>query len=139
MLLDECKKRVIQVADAKNLRRGLLVTSQLAEMGFPVVLALNMWDELLDRGMNVDVAVLQETLGVPVVKTIATHRVGINALFHAIILAKVPNLPIDYGSLIEEGISRILKILQGNTTVNERALAIMILSGDEALEEKLTT
>lgn len=137
MLLEEYKKHIVQVADAKNLRRGLLITSQLAEMGLRVVLVLNMWDELLDRGMNVDVDVLQGILGVPVVKTIATHRVGITALFNAIPVAKVPNLHIDYGSLIEEGISRIHKILQGNTTVNERALAIMLLSGDEALEEKL--
>lgn len=137
MLLEEYKKHIVQVADAKNFRRGLLITTQLAEMGLPVVLVLNMWDELLDRGMNIDVDVLQEILGVPVVKTIATHRVGVNALFHAIPIAKVPNLHVDYGHLIEEGISKIEKILQGKTTVNERALAIMLLSGDEALEEKL--
>ena len=41
LLLEEGKKSVVQVADAKNLRRGLLITSQLAEMGLPVVLVLN--------------------------------------------------------------------------------------------------
>ena len=137
MLLEEYKKHVVQVVDAKNLRRGLLITTQLAEMGLPVILTLNMWDELLDRGMNIDVNVLQEMLNVPIIKTIATHRVGVSALFSSIPNAKVPNLHIDYGNLIEEGISKIEKILQGNTTVNERALAIMLLSGDEALEEKL--
>ncbi|MDN3514234.1 MAG: ferrous iron transporter B [Candidatus Brocadia sp.] len=137
MLLEEHKKHIVQVVDAKNLRRGLLITTQLAEMGLPIVLALNMWDELLDRGMNIDVNLLQEILNVPVVKTIATHRVGISALFGSIPIAKIPGLYVDYGSLIEEGISKIQKILQGNTTVSERALSIMLLSGDDALEENL--
>ncbi|GJQ24263.1 hypothetical protein BIY37_05950 [Candidatus Brocadia sapporoensis] len=137
MLLEEYKKHVVQVVDAKNLRRGLFITTQLAEMGLPVVITLNMWDELLDRGMNIDVTVLQEKLRVPIIKTIATHRVGVSALFSSIPNAKVPNLYVDYGKVIEEGISKIEKILQGNTTVNERALAIMLLSGDEVLEEKL--
>ncbi|HHT9116028.1 MAG TPA: FeoB small GTPase domain-containing protein [Candidatus Wunengus californicus] len=137
MLLDEHEKRVIQVVDAKNLRRGLLITTQLAEMGLPVVLTLNMWDELLDRSMNIDVPVLQETLNIPIIKTIATHRVGINALLGSIESARAPSLHIDYGSAIEEGILKIQKILNGDTVINTRAVSIMLLSGDEALEEKL--
>lgn len=137
MLLEENNKHVVQVVDAKNLRRGLLITTQLAEMGLPVVITLNMWDELLDKGMNIDVNVLQEKLNIPVIKTIATHRVGISALFSSIPNAKVPNLHIHYGTLIEEGISKIEKLLQGKTVVFGRALAIMLLSGDNSLEEKL--
>ena len=137
MLLEEYEKRVIQVVDAKNLRRGLLITTQLAEMGLPVVLTLNMWDELLDRGMNIDVHALQETLNIPIIKTIATQSVGINVVLSSISLAKVPSLYIDYGSVIEEGILKIQKILNDDTVINTRAVAIMFLSGDEALEEKL--
>src|SRR3990167_5382648 len=137
MLLEEYEKRVVQVVDAKNLRRGLLITTQLAEKGLPVVLTLNMWDELLDRGMNIDVPVLQETLNIPIIKTIATHRVGINALLGSIESARAPSLHIDYGGIIEEGISKIQKLLPRYTIINTRSLAIMILSGDEALEEKL--
>lgn len=137
MLLEEYKKHVVQVADAKNLRRGLLITTQLAEMGLPVVLVLNMWDELLDRGMNVDVGLLQDIINVPIIKTIATHRVGISALMNSIPNAKAPNLHIDYGDFIEEGISKVEALLQGVTPVGKRALAIMLLSGDEALEEHL--
>lgn len=137
MLLEEYDKRIVQVVDAKNLRRGLLITTQLAEMGLPSVLSLNMWDELLDRGMNIDVNALQKILNVPIVKTIATHRVGISSLLSSIPSARVPSIHIDYGNLIEEGISRIQKILSGETVVNKRALAVMLLSGDELLEEKL--
>lgn len=137
MLLEEYKKRVVQVSDAKNLRRGLLITTQLAEMGLPVVLVLNMWDELLDRGMNIDVNALQKILNVPIVKTIATHRVGISTILNSVPHAKVPDLRIDYGSIIEKGISAIQDLLQGDMVINKRALSIMLLSGDEALEENL--
>jgi len=68
MLLVDYDKRVVQVVDAKNLSRGLLITTQLAEMGLPVVLTLNMWDELLDRGMNIDINALQKILNVDIVK-----------------------------------------------------------------------
>ncbi len=137
MLLEEYEKRVIQVLDAKNLRRGLLITSQLAEMGLPVVMTLNMWDELLDRGMNVDVHTLQEILKIPIIKTIATHRVGVSALLGAIPNASTPNLHIDYGTILEDGILKIQQVLRLNTVINTRSLAIMLLSGDEALEERL--
>ena len=88
-------------------------------------------------GMNIDVHALQETLNIPVIKTIATQSVGINVVLSSISLAKVPSLYIDYGSVIEEGILKIQKILNDDTVINTRSLAIMILSGDEALEEKL--
>lgn len=137
MLLEDYDKHVVQVVDAKNLNRGLLITTQLAEMGLRVVLVLNMWDELLDRGMNIDIGMLQEMLNLQIVKTIATHRVGVSSLYSSIPAAKVPNLYIDYGNLIEDGILRIQKILPDNMAVNKRALAIMLLSGDTSLEENL--
>jgi ferrous iron transport protein B len=137
MLLEGYKKHVVQVIDAKNLRRGLLISTQLAEMGLPVVLVLNMWDELLDRGMNINVTVLQKMLNIPIIKTVATHRVGINTLLNSIASAKTPDLHINYGGLIEEGIARIQQMLEIDTHVDKRALAIMLLSGDEALEDYL--
>jgi len=137
MLFEECDKHVVQVVDAKNLNRGLLITTQLAEMGLPVVLSLNMWDELLDRGMNVDVNVLQEMLDIQVIKTIATHRVGVSSLYSSIPMAKVPHIRVDYGQLIEDGISKIQEILHGDMVVNKRAVAIMLLSGDDTLDDKL--
>lgn len=137
ILLESYNKRIVQVVDAKNLRRGLLITTQIAEMGLPVLLVLNMWDELLDRGMNVDINALQGSLKIPIVKTIATHKVGFRELFHSIPHASVPELRINYGKFIEEGISHVCRILNNATVVNDRALAIMLLSHDESLEKKL--
>jgi ferrous iron transport protein B len=75
---------VVQVADAKNLRRALLLTLQLAELGHPMVLALNMSDELAQRGGAIDRVALSELLGVPVVSTVAVRGQGMAELLAAV-------------------------------------------------------
>ena len=81
---------IVQVADAKNLRRALLLTLQLAEVGRPTVLVLNMFDELEERGGNVDTARLSEILGVPVLTTVAPRNVGTEELVKALPNARSP-------------------------------------------------
>lgn len=83
---------IVQVADAKNLRRALLLTLELAETGRPMVLVLNMLDELEERGGAVDVPLLEAILGIPVVPAIAIRDVGTDALREAIPRAAVPRL-----------------------------------------------
>jgi ferrous iron transport protein B len=83
---------VVQVADAKNLRRALLLTLQLAELGRPLVLVLNMLDELAARGGRIDVERLSSLLGVPVVGTVALRNEGTGAVVEAIGHARVPAL-----------------------------------------------
>src|SRR5947209_1007221 len=56
---------LVQIADAKNLRRTLLITSQLAEFGIPMVLVLNMMDEARDRGVEIDTTGIAELFGIP--------------------------------------------------------------------------
>ena len=73
VLLDEPLSAILQVGDAKNLRRTLLMALQLSEMGLPMLLALNMSDEADARGVQVDVAGLASRLGIPVVATVATR------------------------------------------------------------------
>jgi ferrous iron transport protein B len=90
LLLDHPDAVVVQVADAKNLRRALLLTLQLAEMGRRMVLALNMADELGDRGGRIDTARLAEILGVPVVVTVAPRDQGTADLVAALAAARVP-------------------------------------------------
>ena len=74
MLFDESPKTIIQVADSKNLRRSLILTSQLAEMGIPTVLALNMADEAKSAGIRVDAKKLAGLMGMPVIETVATEN-----------------------------------------------------------------
>jgi len=82
---------VVQVADAKNLRRALLLTLQLADLGRPMVLVLNMLDELAERGARIDREALSAALGVPVVGTIALKNHGTEALVEALAQARPPH------------------------------------------------
>ncbi|HSM15925.1 MAG TPA: ferrous iron transporter B [Gemmatimonadales bacterium] len=83
---------LVQVADAKNLRRSLLLTLQLAELGRPMVLVLNMADELEERGGVVDTDRLSAILGVPVVTTVAIRNEGTDQLIEALAKACPPRL-----------------------------------------------
>ena len=80
ILLDSPEALVLQVADAKNLRRALVLTLELAEMGMPVVVARTMQDEARARGGRGDRTRLEEILGVPVVETVAPRRQGLGRL-----------------------------------------------------------
>lgn len=85
---------IVQVADAKNLRRTLLVTSQLAELGVPLVLVLNLMDEARGRGIEIDIKGLQELFGIPIVPTVAIDGEGLYTLFKTIHHAAVPLDPL---------------------------------------------
>ena len=75
---------VVQVGDARNLRRVLMLTSQLAEFGRPMVLVLNMLDEARTRGVSIDAAGLSEDLGIPVVEAVAPEGRGLAELREAL-------------------------------------------------------
>lgn len=90
-LLDQRRETtLLQVADAKNLRRALLLTLQLAELGQPMVLVLNMCDELAERGGRIDTARLAALLGVPVVEAVAVRGDGTAAIVAALAAARPP-------------------------------------------------
>lgn len=92
LLRDHPQGTILQVADAKNLRRALLLTLQLAELQRPMVLALNMMDELNRAGGKIDIRHLSEILGIPVVPTIATAKTGIHLLEKSLTGARVPSV-----------------------------------------------
>ncbi|MEE9212214.1 MAG: ferrous iron transport protein B [Phycisphaeraceae bacterium] len=75
---------VVCVVDATNLLRNLFLASQIADTGLPIVIALNMWDAALDRGIHIEVDYLSRQLGVPVVPTVAHQGRGIDQLRQAI-------------------------------------------------------
>jgi len=81
---------VINVVDATNLERNLNLTLQLLERQTPVIVALNIWDDTRHRGINIDVAKLEELLGVPVVPTVGVTGQGIRELVRRLPEAKVP-------------------------------------------------
>jgi ferrous iron transport protein B len=80
MLAEGSAELVVQVGDARNLRRVLLLTSQLAECGVPMVLALNMIDEAHARGVSIDTGGLSRALGIPVIEMVAPEGRGLAEL-----------------------------------------------------------
>ncbi len=136
ILLRERPSAIIQVADSKNLRRTLLLTLQIAEMRIPMVLDLNMADEARDRGIVIDIDRLSEILGINVVPTIAPQRKGIKELRASLLNPAIPNIRVRYHDTIEEFIEKISTLLP-DSAISQRAVSLMILSGDESLKEWL--
>jgi ferrous iron transport protein B len=139
ILLRERPSKVIQVGDSKNLKRTLSITMQLAEMGLPTILTMNMEDEARDRGITIDTARLGELIGTEVVSTVAPERRGLKELRAAVAsdVTCPPLLNIRYAEVIEEYISQVSEHLP-EAPISRRSLAVMILSGDETLREWLT-
>jgi len=81
---------VVQVADARNLRRALMLTWQIAELGKPMILVLNMIDEARSHGIAIDRAALAEELGVPVIETVAVEGRGLAELREALTRPDAP-------------------------------------------------
>lgn len=80
ILLNEHPDVILHVVDAKNLDRMLSFTLQLIEAGLPVILALNMMDEVKRIDMEIDVEKLQDKLGIPIVPTVGIAKTGMNTL-----------------------------------------------------------
>lgn len=82
-LVHERPDVIVDVIDATNLERNLYLTAQLLELGIPVVIALNIHDEAEAKGYRIDVAGIEQRLGVRVVPTVATKKQGLKALLDA--------------------------------------------------------
>ncbi len=134
LILSYPDSSIICVIDSKNLQRGLVLLSQLAEFGREVVVALNMADEASDAGMKIDSARLSEIIGVPVVATIAIERRGVEELKRVLSKAAVPQLKIDFDRAIEEAVSGISGLLKGFERI-PRGVSLSYLSGDDVLPD----
>ena len=111
---------LVQVADAKNLRRALLLTLQLAELGRPLVLVLNMMDELKRTGARIDLERLSEILGIPVIGTIATQNSGIDNVVQALPSARRPSLDCLSDTEVEEDFERnLVRMVRANEILAE--------------------
>jgi ferrous iron transport protein B len=133
LLLEDPLQAVVQVGDAKNLRRTLLLTTQLAEMRLPLVLALNMVDEAEANGLPPDPAALSMQLGIPVVPTVAVNGTGIGDLTQAIMMARRPDFSLVYPSPVEAELAWLESILPSGN-LGARALGLLWLSGEAAIE-----
>ncbi|MFP3853370.1 MAG: ferrous iron transport protein B [Anaerolineales bacterium] len=137
ILLEEKLDLIIQVGDAKNLRRTLLLTLQLSEMGVPLVLALNMMDEARKRGIQVDAAGLQRQLGITIIPTVAVSGHGVLELENALkSLNERAPMDLRYASAIEDALAEMEPILP-DSRIQPRSLGLLWLMGDPAMSRWL--
>lgn len=135
ILLARPPRVVVQVADARNLRRGLLLTLQLAELGLPFVLDVNMMDEARAKGLSLDLQRLGQVLGATIVETVAIHKQGVDDLRASLVTPKPMGYRIHYDGVIEQAVAELLPLLPANLT-GARAIALMILAGDAEVLER---
>ena len=138
ILLKEPKSYLVQVIDTKNIRRGLLISLQLMEMGLPFIVLLNMWDEAKSRGIEIKIQTLSEILDAPILKTVATRKKGLEKIKENLQARPPSSISVNYPEVIEGGLSKITSLLP-EASISKRSLALMLLSGDESLAEWLHT
>lgn len=146
ILMTECPEVVIHVVDAKNLERMLPMTLQLREADLPVVLVLNMMDEVAIEGIRIDVDSLSERLGIPVVPTTCTTGSGIPELLDVVKRLlddeerDITSSPVKYSDTIEKGVRDIVEtggVAVRNLGLSERSVALLLLCGDDEVQEML--
>jgi ferrous iron transport protein B len=132
ILLNEKPDVVLHVLDARNLERMLAMTIQLIEAGLPVVLVVNIMDEAERLGLSFDLALLQQRLGIPVIAAATARKRGIEEIKTAIAgLGTSCGLPISYSRLLERDIAEVSRLLLGSYVMSRRAMALLLLQGDE--------
>lgn len=127
---------IVNVVDATNLQRNLLLTTQLMETGRKMVVALNMIDEAKEEGIEIDEVQLSKILGIPCIKTSAAEHKGIEELKQAIVDVyekPVTTAKVIYSDFIEEEIDRIVRFLEEKnfqSSIPYRQLAVRLLQED---------
>jgi ferrous iron transport protein B len=132
ILLTTAQAGILQIADAKNLKRALLINSQLSDMGFPITLVLNMYDEAEERGIRIDTERLGEMLGIEVIPAVATERRGLRQIRKSLSRFRHREDPVRFHSTIEAGVERLAALLP-DMHLSKRFLALALLAGDRKL------
>lgn len=144
-LIEEMPDVVVNVIDASNLQRNLYLTTQLIDMNLRVVMALNMYDELVEKGDKLDIRQLGYLLGMPVVPTVSRNGKGLEELFNTVVQIYENSDPhiarhihINHGAELEYSIDRIKALIQKNTDIrykySTRYLSIKYLETDKEIE-----
>ena len=141
---------ILNVVDSSNLERNLFLTTQLIDMNLKMVIALNMYDELEEKGDVLDYKELERLLGVPMVPTVSVKNRGIATLFDTIIDVYEENenvqgilkhIHVNHGPVIERSVARIREEIYKNpNAIDEftpRYIALRILQKDKEIEKTL--
>lgn len=148
-ILDEKPKGIINIVDATNIERNLYLTMQLMELDIPMVLALNMMDEVRSNGGTVHINDMERLLGIPVVPISASKNEGVDELIrHAVHIAEYAEKPHrtdfcrDDGrtGAVHRAIHSIMHLIEDHAVrarIPLRFAAGKLIEGDKRIEEKL--
>ena len=148
-VLREKPKAIINIVDVTSIDRSLYLTMQLLEMDVPMVVALNMMDELTGNGGAVDVNAMEEMLGVPVVPISAARNEGVDELVtHAVHIARYQEKPMrqdfcgknDHGGAVHRCLHAVRHLIEDHAAragLPERFAASKLIEGDEQILEQL--
>ncbi len=146
-LLEQQPDVVVNIVDAANLERNLFLTTQLIDMNLNVVTALNMYDELEQKGASLNQEVLSELLGIPMIPTIAYKKKGLKELFDKVIevyegkdkIARAIN--IHHGKYVEENIAQLQNLISTGENkfltdiASPRFLAVKLIEKDSQIQD----
>ena len=148
-VINEKPKAIINIVDATNVERNLYLTMQLLEMNVPMVVALNMMDELTGNGGTVDINRMESMLGVPVVPISAAKNQGVDELVrHAVHIAKYQEKPLqqdfcgaqDHGGAVHRALHAVSHLIEDHAEragLPVRFAASKLLEGDAHIESQL--
>ena len=148
-IIDEKPSAIINIVDATNIERNLYLTMQLLELNVPMVLALNMMDEVRENGGSIRINEMEESLGIPVVPISAARNEGIDELIsHAIHIAKYQEKPLrqdfcdkdDKGGAVHRCIHSLMHLIEDHSErsgIPLRFAATKLAEGDKQIEEAL--
>ena len=148
-VLNEKPKGIINIVDATNIERNLYLTMQLLEMDLPMVIALNMMDEVTGNGGSIDVNKMEELLGVPVIPISAAKNQGVDELIkHAIHVAHFQEKPLsqdfcdenDSGGAVHRALHAVIHLIQDHADkagIPVRFAASKLLEGDKRIVHQL--
>jgi ferrous iron transport protein B len=148
-ILNQNPKGIIDIADATSIERSLYLTMQLMELDIPVVLALNMMDEMRGNGGSVDINKMEQMLGIPVVPISAAKNEGINELIHhAIHIAKYQEKPLitdfckedEYGGAVHRALHGTMNLIEDHAkaaNIPLRFAATKCIEGDSRIIDAL--
>lgn len=125
---------IILVADAKNMKRSLIIAIRYAEYGVPMLLNINMVDEISPRGIKIDYDKLSAVLGIDVCTTIAREGIGVQKLISSLADMRTTNDLIEYPDWIEQFFEIIAKLLKPDD-ISPKAIGTLLLAGDSSIEE----
>ena len=136
ILLHESPDVVLHVLDARNLERMLAMTLQLIEAELPVILVVNIMDEAEQMGLTIDLELLQQRLGIPVIGAATARKRGLDEIRQAISgYNRIAPNHFNYSRPMERNVAEITQHMSGSYILSPKSLALLLQQQDEEIAE----